>query len=162
SQRGRADRVSARPGDVTGKAYLLVEGHGEVAAAANLVARLTRERGSPLVWAHSLRWKNLHQRSGLEKGAGYVRAVGDAGAILILRDEDDACPKARAPEMASWLRAMSLPFPSAIVLLHPEYEVLFLPCLEQLAGKALEGPAGPRPGLMRGTQWTGPWEAKRG
>src|SRR5262249_42456799 len=115
-----------------------------------------------LVWAHSLRRKNLHQRSGLEKGAGYVRAVGDAAAILILRDEDDACPKARAPEMASWLRAMSLPFPSAIVLLHPESEVLFLPCLEQLAGKALEGPAGPRPGLMRGTQWTGPWEAKRG
>ncbi len=74
-------------------------------------------------------------------------------------DEDDACPKHRGPEMAHWLRQLGLPFPSAVVLLHPEYEVVFLPCLDLMAGKPLDG----RPGLDAGTVWDGAsWEAKRG
>ncbi len=43
------------------KAWLLVEGQGEVEAAGNLVARLGREVGFPIPWTHPLRWKNLHQ-----------------------------------------------------------------------------------------------------
>jgi hypothetical protein len=33
-----------------GKAYLFVEGHGEVRAAGNLVTRLSIDLGLPLVW----------------------------------------------------------------------------------------------------------------
>lgn len=61
--------------------------------------------------------------------------------------------------MAAWLRNLSLSFPSAVVLLHPEYEVLFLPCLDLMAGKLLDG----RPGLNAGTVWDGgSWEVRRG
>ncbi len=141
------------------KAYVLVEGHGEVQAAGNLLARLSPKLGMHLPWRKPIRWQNLHQEVGLVKGANFIRAKQDAGALLILRDEDDACPKQRGPEMAEWLRRAKLPFPSAVVLLHPEYEVLFLPCLDQIAGKPLDN----RPGLVQGTTWDGAgWEARRG
>lgn len=141
------------------KGYLLVEGHGEVEAAGNLIARLAEDLGLPLVWREPLRWKNLHLRSGMEKGAEYVRRMGDASALVVLRDEDDACPRDRGPVMASWLAELGLPFPAAVVLLHPEYEVLFLPCLSQMAGRSL----GDRPGLEPGTLWDGAsWESRRG
>ena len=61
--------------------------------------------------------------------------------------------------MAAWLRRLGLPFPAAVVLLHPEYEVGFLPCIDLIAGRLLDG----RPGLEAGTVWDGPsWEARRG
>jgi hypothetical protein len=141
------------------KGYLLVEGHGEVGAAGNLIARLTEDRGLPLVWHPPLRWKNLHLRSGIEKGAEHIRRRDDASALLVLRDEDDACPREQGPKMAAWLAELGLPFPSAIVLLAPEYEVLFLPCLTLMAGQAIDG----RRGLEPGTEWDGAsWVAHRG
>lgn len=61
--------------------------------------------------------------------------------------------------MANRLRALGLPFPSAVVLLHPEYDVVFLPCLDLMAGEQLGG----RPGLDPGAVWDGEtWEARRG
>ena len=137
-----------------GKGYVLVEGHGEVQAAGNLLARL-----STFPWSTPIRWNNLHLEQGLQRGAEFVRGKSDVRALLVLRDEDDACPKSRGPEMAGWLRKLELPFPSAVVLLHPEYEVLFLPCLDLMAGKLLNG----RPGLEANSVWDGAsWEARRG
>jgi len=76
-----------------------------------------------------------------------------------LRDEDDACPKDLAPEVATMLQKLKLTFPVAYVLLHPEYEVLFLPCLEQMTGTFPDG----RPGLMEGVVRDGEhWETRRG
>jgi hypothetical protein len=144
------------------RGYVLVEGHGEVEAAGNLIARLCAGAGHALQWARPLRWKNLHLRSGVEKGANHIRGKGDADALLLLRDEDDDCPHERGPQIAKWLRELNLPFPSAVVLLHPEYEVLFLPCVEIMSGRRLTGPAGDRPGLAADTRWQGHWEARRG
>lgn len=114
-----------------------MEGHGEIRAVANLVARLSHEVGFYLPWTQPRRWLNLHQwvaqsRGGVMAGAEFIRSKPDAGALLILRDEDDACPKDLAPQIAEQLRMLNLPFPTAYVLLHPEYEVLFLPCLPQM------------------------------
>ena len=145
-----------------GKGYILVEGHGEVGAVDNLVSRLSADVGVIQPWAPAIRWKNLHLQRGIEKGASFIRTKRDAGALLILRDEDDACPKERGPLMAEWLRELRLPFPSAVVLLHPEYEVLFLPCLEGMAGRMLGAGATARPGLRPGTRWDDSWEARRG
>ena len=95
---------------IPGAGYILVEGHGEVKAAQNLVVRLASEDGCPLVWRQPLRWLNLHQwdpasgRGGLRGGVEFVRRKRDAAALLILRDEDDACPKDLAPAMAKHLR----------------------------------------------------------
>jgi Domain of unknown function (DUF4276) len=145
-----------------GKGYLLVEGHGELEAVNNLISRLSNDLDLPRTWAPAIRWKNLHQRLGVEKGANFIRSKRDVEALLILRDEDDACPAERAPVIAEWLKELRLPFPSAVVLLHPEYEVLFLPCLDRMAGKMLGTGASVRPGLTPGTRWEESWEARRG
>ena len=79
----------------SGKGYVLVEGHGEVQAAGNLLARL-----STFPWSTPIRWNNLHLEQGLQRGAEFVRGKSDVRALLVLRDEDDACPKSRGPEMA--------------------------------------------------------------
>lgn len=146
------------------KGYLLVEGHGDVAAAGNLIGRLWAALGTPLVWAPPIRWKNLHRDEGVKKAAEFVRRKPDAGALLLLRDEDDHCPRTQGPRLASSLRACGLPFPAAVVLLHPEYEVLFLPCLDQMAGQPLGSGNEQRPGLRPGTRWDHPgdWEHHRG
>lgn len=146
-----------------GRGYLLVEGHGEVQAAGNLVVRLWQDLAlPPLPWTRPLRWTQLHQRRGVSKACAYVRSRGDAAALLILRDEDDACPRAAAPAAARWIADERLPFPAAVVLLHREYEVLFLPCLERMAGVALKDDRGiERPGLLAGTRFAGDWEARR-
>lgn len=154
---------------------MLVEGHGEANAAGNLVTRLWHDAGAFHPWAAPLRWKNLHQRRGITQGVERVRANRDAGALLILRDEEDACPKERAPEMADavtvetdiaacdWVHALRPPFPVAVVLLRPEYEVLFLPSIDAMAGRPLIGPDGQaRAGIVPGTRFEEDWEAKRG
>lgn len=145
-----------------GKGYILVEGHGEKGAVDNLISRLSKELGLGKAWAPASRWKNLHLQHGVEKGANFIRSKPDAEALLILRDEDDACPAQQAPVIAEWLQDLQLPFPSAVVLLHPEYEVLFLPCLHRMAGKKLGTGGSARPGLTPGTRWEGPWESRRG
>lgn len=129
---------------ITKKGYLLVEGHGEIQAAHNLVSRLSNEIGLYLPWVIPRRWPNLHQwearrSGGVRAGANFVRSKADAGALLILRDEDDGCPKRLAPQIATQLRLLNLPFPTAYVLLHPEYEVLFLPCLSQMGFPPWDG-----------------------
>jgi hypothetical protein len=145
-----------------GKGYVLVEGHGELGAVDNLISRLSVDLGLSRTWAPAIRWKNLHQQAGFAKGANFVRTKPDVDALLILRDEDDDCPKSKGPAMAAWLSELRLPFPSAVVLLYPEYEVLFLPCLERMAGKLLGTGAAARPGLLPGTRWEGDWESRRG
>ena len=120
-----------------GKGYILVEGHGEVKAVQNLIVRLSMDIGFALPWTTPRRWVNLHQweartTGGIKAGTELIRSKSDAAALLILRDEDDKCPKELAPRTARDLRALNLSFPVAYVLLHPEYEVLFLPCLEKI------------------------------
>jgi hypothetical protein len=143
------------------KGFILVEGHGELGAVDNLIFRLSDDLGLRRTWAPAIRWKNLHLPRGIEQGANFIR-YRDADALLILRDEDDRCPKERAPAMADWLQRLQLPFPAAVVLFHPEYEVLFLPCLELMAGKPLGTGAAARPGLRPRTRWDGSWESRRG
>lgn len=144
-------------------AYLVVEGHGEVAAAANPITRVSASLGLALTWSTPIRWPALNTRRGVERAARFVAAKPDVDSLLVLRDEDDLCPRERGPQTSAWLRELALPFPSAVVLLHPEYEVLFLPCIERMAGKPLPATAGgPRPGLRADARWNGHWERRRG
>lgn len=132
---------------------ILVEGEGELGAADNLIARL-----HPGPWRRAARWTALHTAAGRRKAAERYRHAG-LGALLLLRDEDDACPRETGPRDAAEIAALQLPFPVATVLLKSEFEVLFLPCLATLAGESLAG----RPGLLAGTTWDGAtWESRRG
>lgn len=86
-----------------------------------------------------------------------------ATTMLLLRDEDDGCPRDLAPVAAGWLRNLALPFPSAVVLAHREFEAFFLPCLSRMVGRKLVSPEGiERPGLLPGSVFTGNPESLRG
>lgn len=147
------------------KLYVLVEGHGEVVSVQNLLVRISQSQQCFYPWSSPIRWKNLHQwksisgQGGILKGINFVRHKQDVGGLLILRDEDDLCPRHLAPDIAKQIRSLRLPFPVAYVLLHPEYEVLFLPCLKQMTGIFPDN----RPGLLKGVTWDGEsWESRRG
>jgi hypothetical protein len=146
------------------RAYMLVEGHGELRAAANLIHRLQQDLCLPaLPWARPIRLPSLHRLEKLHKGCERIRRMEDAGGLLILRDEDDVCPKDQAPDLARAIASWNLPFPTALVLLHREYEVLFLPCLPQMAGRPLRDDYGEeRRGLLAGTRFEGDPESIRG
>lgn len=146
------------------RGYLVVEGHGDGQAALNLLARLAKDlRLAGLHWADPIRGRNLHQERGVQRAGELVRRKGDAAALLLLRDEDDGCPKDTAPVAAGWLRNLALPFPSAVVLAHREFEAFFLPCLSRMAGRKLVGPEGiERPGLIPGSVFSGDPESLRG
>lgn len=138
-------------------AIAAVEGHGEVGAAGNLLNRLAVHLGLPLRWAQPRRAIGLGQVDGMVRAASAYRHDDRCQALLLLRDADDVCPREMAPAIAERLRALQLPFPAAVVLLKPEYEVLFLPGLSRIAGQAIDG----RPGIRAGSIWTGPWEGRR-
>lgn len=143
---------------------MIVEGHGEQDAVLNLLTRLWADLGlGHLTWAEPLRGKNLIHRSGVEKSCELIRRKRDTELLLLLRDDEDGCPKADGPAIASWLRELALPFPSAVVLAYREFESLFLPCVDRMAGKPLEGQANvKRPGLRSDARFEGDFEAKRG
>ena len=107
-----------------GKLYLVVEGHGEVRAALNLVIRLWRELElEEVLFADPpIRGTALHTQAGLLKSCEILRSKRDCDRALLLRDEDDGCPAARGPEAARWIREAGLPFPVATVLAHREFE----------------------------------------
>jgi hypothetical protein len=147
-----------------GRGYLVVEGHGDGQAALNLVVRLWQDLGLPTMhWADPIRGKNLHQERGVQKACQLVRTKPDVAGLLMLRDEDDACPKDAAPEAARWVSGMRLPFPAAVILAHREYEAFFLPCVSLMAGRKLRGPGNlERPGLVAGVVFDGNPESVRG
>lgn len=139
--------------------YVVVEGHGEPEAILNLLHRLQGDlKLSPAVWGRPIR-KVVTNRPRAEEVAGLVRGRGDAAGLLITRDGDDDCPRDSAPELATWLKGMGLPFPVAVVLFHREYETLFLPCVSAMAGQPLEHHR--RPGLVSSAQFDGDFEAVR-
>ena len=140
------------------RAHVVVEGHGEVNAAGNILTRVSQRLELPMLWAPPRRGR-IH--GGLDmalKTAMAYRHEPRCDALLLLRDEDDGCPREKGPAWTARIRELALPFPVAFVMLHREYEVLFLPCLKRMSRARPDG----RPSLRPGSAWSGPWEAKRG
>jgi hypothetical protein len=82
--------------------------------------------------------------------------------MLVLRDDDDGCPKEDGPRAAELIRRQELPFPAACVLCFREFESLFAASLGSISGHPLRGVGGNlRPGLRADASWTGDLEAKR-
>jgi hypothetical protein len=145
------------------RGYLVVEGHGELRAAAALINRLWVDLGLPLLpWADPIRGISLTHEDGVARACGFVRSKGDADALLIMRDEDDLCPRITGPETARWVANLGLPFAAAVILAHREYEAWFLPCLHLMAGRPLVDDRGiERPGIVAGSRYDGDPEAPR-
>jgi len=105
----------------------------------NLLARLAHERASGLrSFAPPIRVPGIGRDDQLLRYAEMIRGKPDASALLALRDQEDGCPRADAPSLAERFRGLRLPFPVAVVLAYREYETLFLPCIEHMAGQPLE------------------------
>lgn len=145
-------------------AYMVVEGHGEVGAATNLVSRLWTELGlAPVTWKEPIRGRALTRPDGLARACELLRSRPDCTRALILRDEDDGCPRDLGPGSAAWIRAARLPFPVTLTLLHREFETLFLASMASIAGRSIELPGGGRSaGVRAGTTVDAPLESIRG
>jgi len=146
------------------KGLIFVEGHGENEAAINLITRLWvyLELDPTHFWTKAYRSSQLNTENGIKKACEFARAEGFE-KLLILRDEDDNCPRQTAPASAQWIINAALQIPSALVLFHREYETLFLPCLPIIARANPIGTHGdPLPWIAADTTFTGDFESIRG
>ena len=87
------------------KGLIFGEGHGESESARNLISRLWLHLGlDPThVWTKVYRSSTLNTEDGIKKACEFARAEA-FDKLLILRDEDDHCPRDVAPEAAQWIR----------------------------------------------------------
>ena len=144
--------------------YLIVEGHGELKAALNLVTRLWTDLDLAHVsWREPMRGTSLLSERGVALAAERVRRSPEAGMLLLLRDNEDTCPRASGPQGAKWLQGLALPFPAAVALFYREYETIFLASLPSLVGRpyVVEGSTRSK-ALSASAAYTGDLEAKRG
>jgi hypothetical protein len=150
---------------VASKRLIVVEGHGEDGAAPNLVNRLWRDLALPgeVVWdSRPIRCPKLYSPSGVASLCEILRTKASCDRVLVLRDDEDGCPRDSGPLLGAWVRAAALPFPVAIVLTYREYETLFLASLPSLAGKPIIDPGGrKRAGIAEGAVYEGDPQAKR-
>ncbi|MEM1055246.1 MAG: DUF4276 family protein [Bacteroidota bacterium] len=111
---------------------IVVEGEGEEKAAPALVSRLLADRGHYdwYVDGNGRRKGALPAfRKSLARNLAFLR-IKNPGAVLLLFDLDDGCPKQEAHALASEIRKEQLPFPVAVVLAHREYEAWVLASIE--------------------------------
>lgn len=119
------------------KLYAVVEGEGDKKALPVLLHRLlqAREHGSLGVAEPKKAGSQETLRSDFERFLNYVRRERDCAGLFILVDTDrDACPFTLAQNLSQRARQAGLPFPTAIVCPHSEYETWFLASLDTVRG----------------------------
>lgn len=138
----------------------IVEGHGEVQAVPILVRRIAQalDPSSYLRVHRPIRVPRtkLVKPEELERTIELAgRSVGPNGAILILLDSDDECPKDLAPVLLARAKEVRSDLPISVVLAKREFEAWFLAAAESLRNQRglaadLTGPA--RPEEVRGAK----------
>ena len=115
----------------------IVEGHGEVEAAPVLLRRLLTEAAEYEVGvSRPIRRKRseLIQQSTLSVSIRLAMMQPNCGAILVLLDSDDDCPRDLAPRLQGLAANAAGNVPCQVVLAHREYEAWFLAAIESLRG----------------------------
>jgi hypothetical protein len=115
----------------------IVEGQGDVAATPVLLRRLADAAEAwqlKIARPHRRKRSELVQKDSLQRAIAVARLTPDCGAILVLFDADDDCPKDLAPALAGWAAEAAAPIPSAIVMANREYEAWLLAAIESLRG----------------------------
>jgi hypothetical protein len=117
----------------------IVEGDGEVEAVPLLLRRIRDQINPPV--AVDIAPPIRRQRGTLLNTEGIESAVRLAaikmagnGAILILIDSDDECPKDLAPKVVKRAKKARADKRISVVLAHREYEAWFLASASSLAG----------------------------
>ena len=117
----------------------IVEGQGDESAAPVLLRRLAvaaRAWDVEIARPHRRRRTQLVQKDGLQSAVRVARLTAGCGALLVLFDADDDCPKSMAPAIAEWAQETAGPIPCAVVMANREYEAWFLASIESLRGTA--------------------------
>jgi hypothetical protein len=117
----------------------IVEGHGEISAVPELLRRLQAEgRASGFKINRPIRRKRheLVERDALQRSIRLALLQPDVGAVLVIFDADNDCPKELAPRLDAWAKEIGSPLPVAIVMAMREFEAWFLAALGSLKGKA--------------------------
>jgi hypothetical protein len=119
----------------------IVEGHGEVEAVPILVRRIVQALDSTILLRFPTNPIRI-PRDKFVKTGELERAVELAalknrapGAILILLDADDDCPKELAPQLLLRARNARSDMPIRVVLAKREFEAWFLAAAESLRGQ---------------------------
>jgi hypothetical protein len=128
----------------------IVEGDGEVTAVPVLLRKLLGEMNRYDIQVVTP--KNAHGRTnlqvagGLEKFVRYAWKERDCGAIFILLDAANQCPRDIAQDFCTRVQRLGVLFPVVIVCADHMYETWLIASLETIAGKDLDS----RPGLPTG------------
>ncbi len=136
----------------------IVEGDGEISAVPVLLRRLRDECGAyGLEVGSPIKRKRtqLVEKGSLEIAIRLARLQPDCGAILVLLDGDDDCPKELAPRLEEWAKAEARTIPCAVVVAQREYEAWFLATTESLRGKRgirTDASSHPDPESVRGAK----------
>ena len=117
----------------------IVEGHGEVEAVPVLLRRLQAEAqaygigfGRP-IRRHS---SDLYNREKFQRALRLALQQESCGAVLILFDLEDGCPKEKVAELRQWVQEVNAPVPCEIVLAYREFESWLLAAGESLRDSA--------------------------
>ena len=128
---------------------LIVEGHGEAAAAPVLIRRIALDNG----FYSNLRFKTwrvgksqILQSGELERTIeALTRQIGRRQPVLLLLDADDDCPVDLANELRARCEARHADVTVAVVAARREYEAWFLAAAKSIAGRGGLLPALDRP-----------------
>ena len=114
----------------------LVEGEGDKKAVPTLLTKiLTDLKQWGWYVGETIAVGSLAKlKKNLAKYLSHAIKKKNCGAILMLLDLDDGCPKEEANQLAEQLRPFNLAQPVAIVFAYREYETWFLASLPTIAG----------------------------
>lgn len=132
----------------------VVEGHGEVDAVPIVIQRIAEELDpSPtLIFRHPIRTpkSKLLKQGELERAVELAaRQVLGTGAVFVLLDSDDDCPRQAGPELlARAENTINGRLPISVVLAKREFEAWFIASAESVAGRCglpahLQAPGNP-------------------
>lgn len=115
----------------------IIEGDGEVQAVPKLLSRLLKHKGLSGSWyiGNTIRVGSISKlKKDLRRFLELATLERDCGAIVILLDLDDGCPRTESIALATEITKLNLPQPVAIILAHREYETWFLASIDTIAG----------------------------
>jgi len=116
----------------------VVEGHGEMEGVRVLLAHVLDHLRAPQV---RIGPPTRRPKSKLVTGEGIEQAIAIAkcrpkcGAVLIIFDADDDCPKTLAPQLRRWAVEAAGSTAVGLILAKSEYESWFLASIESIRGK---------------------------
>jgi len=117
----------------------VVEGHGEVSSVPRLLRRIAQQVRPELRLdiPNPLRQpkQRLLKQGELERAVELAaRKAGPNGAVLVVLDADDDCPKELAPGLLGRVHTAAPHVPSALVIANREYEALLIAAAESMRG----------------------------